>query len=137
LDVIPGGRWAEKSIFQKSAHQNTTTGYYHGHKKWGKITHRRSPLAAFSGQSMTTRINSAPSRLTTVFFKTSAPAMIFGNDIVENAEILVELVDNIEIVLFHTPTQNNFLSRSDLHRLAQIGSTSFSSRWHSHGHRTG
>jgi len=48
--------------------------------------------------------------------------MIFGNDIVENAEILVELDDNIEIVLFHTPTQNNFLSRSDLHRLAQIGS---------------
>ena len=48
--------------------------------------------------------------------------MIFGNDIVENAEILIELVDNIEIVLFHTPTQNNFLSRSDLRRLAQIGS---------------
>jgi sugar phosphate isomerase/epimerase len=51
----------------------------------------------------------------------SAPAMIFGHDIVENAEILAGVVDNIEVVLFHTPTLNNFLSRADVRRLAQIG----------------
>jgi sugar phosphate isomerase/epimerase len=54
-------------------------------------------------------------------FKTSAPAMVFGHDIVENAEVLAGLVDNVEIVLFHTPTQNNFLSRTDIRRLAQVG----------------
>ncbi len=71
---------------------------------------------------MTTHINSATPHLTAVPFKISAPAMIFGHDIVENAEILAELVDNIEIVLFHTPALNNFLSRADVQRLAQIGS---------------
>jgi sugar phosphate isomerase/epimerase len=71
---------------------------------------------------MTTPIISATPHLTAVPFKISAPAMIFGHDIVENAEILAELVDNIEIVLFHTPVLNNFLSRADVQRLTQIGS---------------
>ncbi len=46
--------------------------------------------------------------------------MIFGHDIVENAEILATLVDNVEIVLFHTPTQNNYLSRRDIAKLSEI-----------------
>jgi sugar phosphate isomerase/epimerase len=46
--------------------------------------------------------------------------MIFGHDIVENVQILADVVQNIEIVLFHTPTQNNFLSPKDIRRLAQI-----------------
>ena len=46
--------------------------------------------------------------------------MIFGHDIVENAEILSTLVDNVEIVLFSTPTQNNYLSSRDITTLIDI-----------------
>lgn len=46
--------------------------------------------------------------------------MIFGHDIVENADMLSAMVDNVEIVLFHTPTQNNFLSRRDIIALSDI-----------------
>lgn len=53
-------------------------------------------------------------------FRLSAPAMIFGHDIVENADILATMVDNVEIVLFHTPTQNNYLSRRDIIKLSEI-----------------
>jgi len=59
-------------------------------------------------------------RLTSYPFRLSAPAMIFGHDIVENADILATMVDNVEIVLFHTPTQNNYLSRQDIIKLSEI-----------------
>jgi sugar phosphate isomerase/epimerase len=50
--------------------------------------------------------------------------MIFGHDIVENAEILAQVVDNVEIVFFHTPGLHNFLSSSDFRRLARIADQS-------------
>lgn len=40
-------------------------------------------------------------------FKISASSMVFGPDLLEIISHLVELVDNIEIVLFHTPKLNN------------------------------
>ena len=46
--------------------------------------------------------------------------MIFGHDIVENAEILSTIVDNVEIVLFRTPTQNNYLASREIATLADI-----------------
>ena len=46
--------------------------------------------------------------------------MIFGHDIVENADILATIVENVEIVLFHTPTQNNDPSRQDIIKLSEI-----------------
>ena len=46
--------------------------------------------------------------------------MIFGHDIVENAEILSTIVDNVEIVLFRTPTQNNYLSSREIATLVEI-----------------
>ena len=54
------------------------------------------------------------------FIRLSAPAMIFGHDMVANAEILATMVDNIEVVLFYTPTQNNYPSRRDIIALAEI-----------------
>jgi sugar phosphate isomerase/epimerase len=69
---------------------------------------------------MTTDIDPATLRPTAARFAISAPAMIYGHDIVENAEILADMVENIEIVLFHTPTQNNFLSRADVRQLSHI-----------------
>ena len=53
-------------------------------------------------------------------FHLSAPAMIFGHDIVENAEILSTIVDSVEIVLFSTPNQNNYLSSREIATLADI-----------------
>jgi sugar phosphate isomerase/epimerase len=53
-------------------------------------------------------------------FLLSAPAMIFGHDIVENAEILSTIVDNVEIVFFSTPTQNNYLTSQDITTLSDI-----------------
>ena len=46
--------------------------------------------------------------------------MIFGHDIIENAEILSTIVDNVEIVLFNTPTQNNYLSSREIDILVDI-----------------
>jgi sugar phosphate isomerase/epimerase len=46
--------------------------------------------------------------------------MIFGHDIIENAEILSTIVDNVEIVFFSTPTQNNYLSSRDITALSDI-----------------
>ena len=54
-------------------------------------------------------------------FSTSAPAMVFGHDTVENARRLTEWVDNVEVVYFHTPTLNNYLSSADARKLRRIG----------------
>lgn len=47
--------------------------------------------------------------------------MIYGMDLLENARLLAECVDNIEIVLFHTPTLNNTPGNDDLRLLNKIG----------------
>ena len=47
--------------------------------------------------------------------------MVFGLDLLENVTCLAQLVDSIEIVLFHTPTCNNTPSEHDLHSLDTLG----------------
>ncbi len=54
-------------------------------------------------------------------FKISAPAMIYGDDMIENVRILGRMVDNVEIVLFYTPTLNNFPNESDAQTLYKLG----------------
>jgi sugar phosphate isomerase/epimerase len=54
-------------------------------------------------------------------FKLSAPAMIYGNDILDNVRRLANVFENIEIVLFHTPDLHNIPPREDIRKLHQIG----------------
>jgi len=54
-------------------------------------------------------------------FKMSAPSMVYGMDLLENARLLADVVDNIEIVLFHTPDLNNTPGTDDLRLLNKIG----------------
>jgi len=53
--------------------------------------------------------------------KTSAPSMVYGKDLLQNVKLLADVVDNIEIVLFHTPSLNNTPSNNDLRLLNKIG----------------
>ncbi|MFC1515708.1 cobamide remodeling phosphodiesterase CbiR [Thermodesulfobacteriota bacterium] len=54
-------------------------------------------------------------------FKTSAPSMVYGKDLLQNVKLLADVVDNIEIVLFHTPSLNNTPSNKDLRLLNKMG----------------
>jgi sugar phosphate isomerase/epimerase len=54
-------------------------------------------------------------------FKISAPAMIYGNDLLANVRRLAKVVDNIEIVLFHTPSLHNIPSPEEVEKLHDIG----------------
>jgi len=54
-------------------------------------------------------------------FIISAPSMVFGMDLLENVRLLTGLVDNIEIVLYHTPTLHNIPSRKEIRTLKRIG----------------
>lgn len=47
--------------------------------------------------------------------------MIFGNDLLENVRRLANVFDNIEIVLFHTPSLHNIPSREEVQKLREIG----------------
>ena len=47
--------------------------------------------------------------------------MIYDGDMLENVSFLADVVDNIEIVLFHTPTLNNTPDNDDLRLLKKIG----------------
>jgi len=51
----------------------------------------------------------------------SAPSMVYGKDLLENAKRLADLVDNIEIVLFNTPTLNNTPDDNELQLLSNLG----------------
>ena len=54
-------------------------------------------------------------------FKLSAPAMIYGDDILENVRILGDKVDNVEVVLFYTPALNNFPKTETAQTLYRLG----------------
>ena len=47
--------------------------------------------------------------------------MVYGKDMLRNVKLLADLVDNIEIVLFHTPSLNNTPSNNDLRLLNKMG----------------
>ena len=46
--------------------------------------------------------------------------MVYGTDLLQNVKLLADVVDNIEIVLFHTPSLNNTPSNKDLRWLNTI-----------------
>ena len=50
----------------------------------------------------------------------SAPSMVFGMDLLENVRLLESLVDNIEIVLYNTPTLHNFPSHKEILTLKKM-----------------
>ena len=54
-------------------------------------------------------------------FKIGSPSMVFGKDLVKNATLLANMVDHIEIVLFHTPKLHNIPAASDIEYLKRIG----------------
>ena len=54
-------------------------------------------------------------------FKFSSPSMVFGKDLVKNATLLANLVDHIEIVLFHTPELHNIPGAGSIEYLKKIG----------------
>ena len=47
--------------------------------------------------------------------------MVYGTNLLQNVKLLADFVDNIEIVLFHTPSLNNIPSYNDLRLLNKIG----------------
>ncbi len=47
--------------------------------------------------------------------------MVYGKNLLENAKRLVDLVDNIEIVLFNTPNLNNTPDSDELDLLRKLG----------------
>ena len=47
--------------------------------------------------------------------------MVFGENLLENAYLLASMVDHIEIVLFYTPTLDNFLSVGEISALKKLG----------------
>ena len=53
-------------------------------------------------------------------FRLGATSMVFGDDLLENAGLLVSMVDNIEIILFHTPTLQNIPTTEEIHALKKI-----------------
>ena len=54
-------------------------------------------------------------------FLLGAPSLVFGPDVLENTARLAEMVDNVEVVLFHTPELHNIPSPSEIQRLRDLG----------------
>jgi len=54
-------------------------------------------------------------------FKIGAPSMVFGENLLENAYLLADMVDHVEIVLFYTPALHNFPSPSEIKALRKLG----------------
>ncbi len=54
-------------------------------------------------------------------FALGAPSMVFGNDLIENVQVLAGLVNDIEIVLFHTPTLDNIPTCNQVRMLRRLG----------------
>lgn len=46
--------------------------------------------------------------------------MVFGEDLVDNVQRLAEVVDHVEIVIFHTPKLHNFPSSKEISALKKI-----------------
>jgi len=46
--------------------------------------------------------------------------MVYGTGLLQNVNLLADFVDNIEIVLFHTPSLNNTPSNNDLRLLNKM-----------------
>ncbi len=46
--------------------------------------------------------------------------MIFGHDMVKNAHVLAQIVDHVEIILFHTSSLNNIPAEQEILRLNEI-----------------
>ncbi len=53
-------------------------------------------------------------------YKIGASSMVFGHDLVENARLLAQIVNHVEIILFHTSTLNNIPGREEIRRLNEI-----------------
>ncbi len=53
-------------------------------------------------------------------YRIGASSMVFGHDTTENASILADIVDHMEIVLFHTPNLHNIPDRREIRRLNEI-----------------
>jgi sugar phosphate isomerase/epimerase len=71
-------------------------------------------------------MNSASSKLP---FDIGAPSMVYGEDLLKNARTLADVVDNVEIVLFHTPSLHNIPSVREIQELKKVAadkSVSFS-----------
>ncbi len=47
--------------------------------------------------------------------------MVFGEDLIQNVYLLAEMVDHIEIVLFHTPDLHNIPRTREIQHLKRIG----------------
>jgi sugar phosphate isomerase/epimerase len=54
-------------------------------------------------------------------FKIGAPSLVFGKNLLENVRMLAGKVDHIEVVLFHTPTLNNFASPAEIKAVKNMG----------------
>ena len=53
-------------------------------------------------------------------FVISAPSMVFGRHLVENVKHLSRMVDNVEIVIFHTPDLHNIPKREEVDRIKEM-----------------
>jgi sugar phosphate isomerase/epimerase len=54
-------------------------------------------------------------------FKIGAPSIGFGKNLIENVRMLSGKVDHIEILLFHTPTLDNFPSTAEIKAVKKLG----------------
>ena len=54
-------------------------------------------------------------------FKIGSPSMVFEEDLIKNVHLLADMVDHIEIVLFHTPNLHNIPGTSEIKYLKRLG----------------
>ena len=54
-------------------------------------------------------------------FKLAAPSMVFGEDLLDNVKRLADLVNHIEILLFHTPSLHNVPDHREISMLNHTG----------------
>lgn len=54
-------------------------------------------------------------------FKIGASSMVYGENLLENANLLASMVDHVEIILFFTQTLHNFPSLKEIKYLKKLG----------------
>jgi sugar phosphate isomerase/epimerase len=54
-------------------------------------------------------------------YSVGSPSMVFGEDLLENVQLLAGLVDHVAIVLFHTPTLHNIPGPKEVRILKNMG----------------
>ncbi len=54
-------------------------------------------------------------------FKIGTTSMVYGKDLINNVSLLADMVDHIEIVLFHTPEAHNLPGTREIKYLKRIG----------------